>query len=84
MIAYYQQTYHKNNDLTKLENMPFWQKGSWLGTRLNDDISYLNDKIEQFNQNIIRDYNEKYAFTVDYLTQKNSVRMQKKKNANKP
>lgn len=70
VIAYYQQTYHKNNDLTKLENMPFWQKGSWLGTRLNDDISYLNDRIEQFNQNIIRDYNKKYAFTVDYLTQK--------------
>ena len=70
VIAYYQQTYHKNDDLTNLENMPFWQKGSWLGTILNDGITHLNDRIEQFNQNVIHDYNDNYAFTADYLVQK--------------
>lgn len=70
VIAYYQQTYHKNDDLTNLENMPFWQKGSWLGTILNDGITHLNDRIEQFNQNVIHDYNDNYAFTEDYLIQK--------------
>ena len=50
--------------------MPFWQKGSWLGTILNDGITHLNDRIEQFNQNVIHDYNDNYAFTEDYLVQK--------------
>lgn len=70
VIGYYQQTYHKNNDLNELKFYPWWQKGAQLGSQLNASINQINQNIKDINQNIITNFNENFAYDPTYLARK--------------
>ncbi len=77
--AYIQLTYHRNVDFSQLKSSKLWHKGALFGTLLNENISTLNQSINDFNQNLIAHFNDHYAYTPAFLAQKKLEEAEKEK-----
>lgn len=81
---YYLQTYHTPSPLSKI-NHSWWQMGEKIGDGLYRYHDNAVNYIEQFNQNIINNFNDNYAYTSVYKAQlleneiKEKIRLQKEK-----
>lgn len=63
--SYYSQTYHKNSPLENIDH-PIWLAGAEIGKTFYDARDNLADNIQTYNQNVIDDFNENYAYTPEY------------------
>lgn len=77
--AYIQLTYHRNVDFSQFKSSKLWHKGALFGTLLNENISTLNQSINDFNQNLIAHFNDHYAYTLAFLAQKKLEEAEKEK-----
>ena len=64
--AYFQQTYHRESPLTKLEKFEVWTLGGQIGDLLYTKHGLNKAMIGQLNTEIISQYNEHYAYTPEY------------------
>lgn len=64
--AYFQQTYHKESPLSKLEKFEVWTLGGQIGDFLYTKHGWGKAIIGQLNTNFINQYNEQYAYTPEY------------------
>ena len=64
--AYFQQTYHRESPLSKLEKFEVWTLGGQIGDLLYTKHGLNKAMIGQLNTEIISQYNEHYAYTPEY------------------
>lgn len=64
--AYFQQTYHRESPLTKLDKFEVWTFGGQIGNLLYTKHGLDKAMIGQLNTDIISRYNEHYAYTPEY------------------
>lgn len=63
--AYFIQTYHQPSPLTNIDH-PFWGQGAVIGDLLYDYHHTLTTTIDTFNQKVVANFNEYYAYTPQY------------------
>ena len=85
--AYFQQTYHRESPLTKLEKFEVWTLGGQIGDLLYTKHGLNKAMIGQLNTEIISQYNEHYAYTPEYrqylvqLEKQEKIRLAKEEQA---
>lgn len=76
--AYYLQTYHQPSPLVKIDDYVFWDKVWALGAEIGDFLYQQHDNlsanIQQFNDDIVQQFNQQYAFTPAYLAEQERKR----------
>ena len=85
--AYFQQTYHRESPLSKLEKFEVWTSGGQIGDLLYTKHGLDKAMIGQLNTEIISRYNEYYAYTPEYrqylvqLEKQEKIRLAKEEQA---
>jgi hypothetical protein len=85
--AYFQQTYHRESPLSKLEKFEVWTLGGQIGDLLYTKHDLNKAMIGQLNTEIINQYNEHYAYTPEYrqylvqLEKQEKIRLAKEEQA---
>lgn len=76
--AYFQQTYHRESPLSKLEQFELWTLGGQIGDLLYTKHGLEKAMIGQLNAGIVSRYNEHYAYTPEYRQYLQQVEQQEK------
>ena len=85
--AYFQQTYHKESPLAKLDQFEIWKVGGQIGNLLYTRHGLEKAAIGQLNEKIINQYNDYYAYTPEYrayllkLEKEEKIRLAKEEQA---
>ncbi|MEB3753317.1 SGNH family hydrolase [Acinetobacter sp. MD2(2019)] len=64
--AYIQQTYHKASPLSALDQYAYWQEGGKIGDDLYAKYNHVKTQIDDFNSQIVANFNHDYAYTPEY------------------
>lgn len=64
--AYFQQTYHQESPLAKLDQYPAWKIGADIGQGLYAQHDGVKAEIQHNNDYIIQVFNQDYAYTPEY------------------
>lgn len=81
--AYFQQTYHKESPLAKLDQFAWWTAGGQLGNFLYAKHDQEKAYITKMNENVVQHYNDEYAHTAEHrqyllqLAQQEKIRLAK-------
>lgn len=76
--AYFQQTYHKESPLSKLESFKLWQLGGEIGDLFYQQHDLNKAMVTQFNSTLVAGYNDYYAFTPEFRQQQIEIAKQEK------
>lgn len=76
--AYYQQTYHQNSPLLVLNELSLWRVGGDIGDYLYQQRDTVESTIANQNNSTVENYNQNYAFSAEYLAQKQEKIQQEK------
>jgi len=67
--AYYEQTYHQESPLHALDEYPLWKKGADLGLLFYAEHDQIKQHVDDYNQNIMDQFNHDYAYTEAFKAQ---------------